>query len=170
MAEDIKRTIRVRGAIKIVAGIIMMPLSFILIFIGFLVRLIGGLSLLAGIAAKIAAIFSQEEERRLFWNERAQKLVSFGSISFVSGVVLTIPFLPGVLVMFEGVYNIVAIENSCGIIPALNVLGKFMGGLVIPVAKKQKPTEFTEVIREENIDQNKSAKNSSSKKKTADKS
>jgi hypothetical protein len=168
MSEDIKRSIRVRGAIKIVAGIIMMPLSFILVFIGYLVRLIGGLSLLAGIAAKIASILAKEDERRLFWQERAQKLVSFGSVAFVSGVVLTIPFLPGVLVMFEGVYNIVAIESSCGIISVSNMLSKFMGDLVIKgVDKKQKPTAFTEVVKEEVVVQKKPAKKASSKEDKA---
>ncbi len=163
MTEDVKRTIRIRGAIKIVAGLVMMPLTFLVILVGFLAKLIGGLALLAAIATKIAAVYVPEDERKAFWNERTQKLAPFGGITFISGLILTIPFLPGVLLMFEGVYNVVAVEASCGILQTLNALSNFISNLVSGTEKKQKATEFTEVVKEDKPAKKKPAQKTASK-------
>ncbi len=130
MVKDLNRTIRVRGAIKIVIGILMLALVDLVVYIGAVVRFIGGLSLISGIATKITSFYSQDKEKKAFWQERTKKLMYFGGVSFIGGFAAAIPFLAGFAVIFEGVYNIVKMQESYGIKPGLKKVGKFMENLV----------------------------------------
>ena len=171
MSEDRAKTIRTMGVIKIVAGLVMLPFFPVLIFLGFLIKIMGGLGLLAGGATKIASIYAADNAKKEFWAERTEKLISFGTMGFISGFILTIPFLPGVIVMFEGIYNAVAVEDSCGIIPALKFAGKFMSDLVSGICKKDKIAEPAKILKQKAVEEkplkNVAKKEASSVKKSA---
>lgn len=169
MAKDLNRTIRVRGAIKVVVGILMLALVDLVVYIGAIVRFIGGLSLISGIATKIASFYSQDKEKKAFWQERTRKLMYFGGISFVGGFAAAIPFLAGFAVIFEGVYNIVKMQNSRGIRPGLKKAGKFMENLVSGAFRAKKSAD-SDAIDVKIIEEKKpAAKKTSAKKSEAKK-
>ena len=70
MSDDSVKIIRTKGAIKLLAGIIMLPLSFIVVFIGFLIRMIGVLGLIAGAITKVTSVYASNEENKIFWPKK----------------------------------------------------------------------------------------------------
>lgn len=163
MSKDLNRTIRVRGAIKVAVGIIMLALVNLVVYIGAIVRFIGGLSLILGIITKISSIYSQDKEKKAFWQERTKKLMYFGGASFIGGFAAAIPFLAGAAVMCEGIYNIVKMKNSRGIKLALRTVGKFMENLVSGAFRIKKSSD-PDVIDVKILEEKKPAVKSKKKK------
>ena len=147
MSDDSLKIIRTKGAIKLLAGIIMLPLSFIVVFIGFLIRMIGVLGLIAGAINKVTSVYASNEENKIFWEERTHRLIFFGSVTFISGLVLEIPFLPGIILILEGIYNLVAIDEACGSAPTLKIAGEFFAGLVSGATKKLQLAKLNDELK-----------------------
>lgn len=147
MSKDLKRTIRVRGAIKVVIGVLMLSLVSLVIYMGAMIRFIGGLSLIIGISTKIISICFQDKEKKAFWAERTKKLMYFGGVSFIGGFIAAIPFLAGAIVLSEGVYNIVKMKDSYGILMFIKMAGKFMEGFIGGVfrGRKSKKSDVIDV-------------------------
>jgi dipeptide/tripeptide permease len=168
MAKDLKRTIRVRGAIKVVVGIVMLALVNLVIYMGAMIRFIGGLSLIIGISTKIISICFQDKEKKMFWAERTKKLMYFGGVSFIGGFIAAIPFLAGAVVVSEGGYNIVMMKDSYGIIAFIKMAGKFMENFVGSVFRARK-SEKSDIIDVKIIEEKKPVvkKKPVAKKKTS---
>lgn len=164
MSKDLKRTIRVRGAIKVVIGVLMLALVSLVIYMGAMIRFIGGLSLIIGISTKIISICFQDKEKKMFWAERTKKLMYFGGVSFIGGFIAAIPFLAGAIVLSEGVYNIVKMKDSYGILMFIKMAGKFMEDFIGGVFRGRK-SKKSDVIDVKIIEEKKPA----AKKKPATK-
>lgn len=152
MSNDEEKNIRAIGAMKIVGGLITLPLTFIVVFIGVFVKMLGIFALVAGIVTKIASVINTENEKKVFWLERTKKLISFGTIGLISGIILTLPFLPGIILIFEGIYNAVAAEYKYGILPVLkassnctvDIMSKICSHCKTTDAKKETPKKTGE--------------------------
>lgn len=166
MSDDIKRTIRVKGAVKIVVGLVMLAVTALILFVGLLAKFVGGFSLIAGSITKAVSIFSEDQTKKAFWDKRTEKLIYFGTLVFLSGWILAIPFLPGVIMIFEGIYNAVAMDDSCGSVTFIQKAGKFVSELVSGSSKESAVKELTKKLeeRKEEMVKNEEPKKSSALK------
>lgn len=139
--QDNIHNIRVMGAIKIVGGLIMMPLTALVVFVGEIVKIAAIFGLAAGAVAKVISIISNDQDKRAFWKERAHKFINWSSMGFVGGYTLSIPLLPGVIFIFEGIYNALTNDDSYGTLPVLKACGNLMEDLAKSINfKAQKPS------------------------------
>lgn len=127
--QDNINNIRVMGAIKIVGGLIMMPLTALVVFVGEVIKIASIFGLAAGAVAKVISIISNDQDKRAFWKERAHKFINWSSMGFVGGYTLSIPLLPGIIYIFEGIYNALTNEDSYGSLPVLKACGNLMEDL-----------------------------------------
>jgi hypothetical protein len=127
--QDNIHNIRVMGAIKIVGGLIMMPLTALVVFVGEIIKIASIFGLAAGVVAKVISIISNDKDKRAFWSERSHKFINWSSMGFVGGYTLSIPLLPGVIFMFDGIYNALTNDDSYGTLPVLKACGNLMEDL-----------------------------------------
>jgi hypothetical protein len=137
MFENYNNDIKVQGVVKILVGLIMIPLFLITSFIGFFIRIIGIFGLVLGGIAKIVAIYAVGEEKIKLWNDRVCKLISFGTMEFLGGEILSIPFLLGIMIILEGIYNLITADNTNGIKSIFKLIGRVSGEFVRDLSKKQ---------------------------------
>ncbi len=149
--QDNIHNIRVMGAIKIVGGLIMMPLTALVVFVGEIVKIAAIFGLAAGAVAKVISIISNDQDKRAFWKERAHKFINWSSMGFVGGYTLSIPLLPGVIFIFEGIYNALTNQDSYGSLPVLKACGNLMEDLAKSINFKAHQPAPKEAAKKESV-------------------
>lgn len=131
MTSEVKKQIRAKGILKCIIGLIMLVIMPLVNFIGLTAKFIGGICVIVGAVIKVFEIFSQHDKtKQVFLKERTEKFIHFGTIAFLGGLVMTIPYLAAVIVIMEGAYNAIRMEDKYNCVEFLDKAGKLLAKFI----------------------------------------